>query len=142
MWAISRPLLESGLGAGADFHATRTDERVQVARSDADMPTELGVSDTPLKDQPAYEPRRRAQPVSGLLNGQRPCPTLQSCFCYTAVMVMVSSSSLAIRRSSGARAAAEEQLGQVRREKQAAIDAEDFERAAGLRDKDLSFWRG
>ena len=32
---------------------------------------------------------------------------------------------------------AEEQLGQVRREKQAAIDAEDFERAAGLRDKEL-----
>jgi ATP-dependent Clp protease ATP-binding subunit ClpC len=37
---------------------------------------------------------------------------------------------------------AEEQLGQVRREKQAAIDAEDFERAAGLRDKELQFWRG
>jgi hypothetical protein len=46
------------------------DERVQIARSDADMPTELGVSDTPLKDQPAYEPRRRAQPVSSLLHGQ------------------------------------------------------------------------
>jgi ATP-dependent Clp protease ATP-binding subunit ClpC len=31
---------------------------------------------------------------------------------------------------------AEEQLAQVRREKEAAIDAEDFERAAGLRDKE------
>jgi ATP-dependent Clp protease ATP-binding subunit ClpA len=31
---------------------------------------------------------------------------------------------------------AEEQLGRVRREKEAAIDAEDFERAAGLRDQE------
>jgi ATP-dependent Clp protease ATP-binding subunit ClpC len=31
---------------------------------------------------------------------------------------------------------AEEQLTQVRREKEAAIDAEDFERAAGLRDQE------
>jgi hypothetical protein len=63
-------LLGAAWERGADFHAAGTDERVQIARSDADMPTELGVSDTPLKDQPAYEPRRRAQPVSSLLHGQ------------------------------------------------------------------------
>ena len=31
---------------------------------------------------------------------------------------------------------AEEELAQVRRDKEAAIDAEDFERAAGLRDQE------
>jgi len=37
---------------------------------------------------------------------------------------------------------AEEQLAQVRREKEAAIDAEEFERAAGLRDRNGSCLRG
>jgi ATP-dependent Clp protease ATP-binding subunit ClpA len=35
----------------------------------------------------------------------------------------------------------EEQLAQVRTEKQAAIDADDFERAAGLRDQERQLWR-
>ena len=36
---------------------------------------------------------------------------------------------------------AEEQLAQVRAEKEAAIDADDFERAAGLRDQERQLWR-
>jgi hypothetical protein len=40
---------------GTDLHPTGTNEGVQVARRNADMPTELGVGDPPLGDQPPDE---------------------------------------------------------------------------------------
>jgi site-specific DNA recombinase len=60
-----------------------------------------------FEHQPTHEPRRRTEALCGLVYGQQPVQHSGLAPAYAAVTVMVRSSSLAMRRASRARAAAD-----------------------------------
>ena len=91
---------------GSDLDPAGGDEGLHIGRVQPHMPADLHVGDPSLRDQAAYESHRRASrsAASSTVNS---LSNTRSYSCYAALMVMVRSSSLAMRRSSRARAAAE-----------------------------------
>jgi hypothetical protein len=55
MWAITR-LRGASAAQPFSLDSTSADEGVQIASGDAHVPTELGVGDAALEDEPADEP--------------------------------------------------------------------------------------